>query len=567
VLTSDWFAIVPGLALGLFLALAFRAGAGSYTDGAFTGAALGVPLWGVWHVIVQPLLEGRAPQWSPAGMLALFPALVGWVIAGVSIGFLLHGLLVVAGRWFRPAPAPAVTQAEPTRIVVLGGGFAGVTTAQYLEQHFGPDPSVAFTLVSETNALLFTPMLAEVAGSSLEPTHISHPLRNALKRTRVIRGRVTAIDLERRHLKLEDEAGQPARELPFDHLVLAVGASSNYLGMVGVQTYALDFKTLGDAVRIRNHVIDMFEQADREPDAARRRALLTFVVAGGGFSGVELAGSLNDFARGMLAYYPRINPDELTVILVHSRDRILPELSDPLAAYALERMAARGVTFKLNARLADARPGVVVLKPAEELHAETLVWTAGTAPNHLIQTLPVERSRRGAVIVEPTMAVAGFPGVWALGDCAEVPNTHDGKPSPPTAQFALREAKTLAYNIFAEIRGRPLKPFSFEALGVLAVIGHQTACAELTIPFSGGKTMRFSGLFAWLLWRGVYLSKLPGLERQVRVLSDWIIELFFPRDIVQTVDLGSPEARAAVPDMIPGPLAVAVPAQKEVSLQ
>ncbi|NJM08414.1 FAD-dependent oxidoreductase [Candidatus Gracilibacteria bacterium] len=201
------------------------------------------------------------------------------------------------------------------------------------------------------------------------------------------------------------------------------------------------------------------------------------------------------------------------------------------------------MTFKLNTRVADARPGVVILKPDEELCTETLVWTAGTTPSPVLQALPFACNKRGAVIVEPTMAVPGYPGVWALGDCAEVPNAHDGQPSPPTAQFALREAKTLAHNIHASIKGGELKAFRFAALGVLAVIGHQTACAELTIPFSGGRTLRFSGLFAWLMWRGVYLSKLPGLERQVRVLSDWLIELFFPRDIVQTYETASAERR------------------------
>jgi NADH dehydrogenase len=315
--------------------------------------------------------------------------------------------------------------------------------------------------------------------------------------------------------------------------------------MQGVQEMAIDFKSLTDAIRIRNHVIDMFERADHAAAPEARQAMLTFVVAGGGFAGAELAGGLNDFARGMLAYYPNIRPEELRIILVHSRDRILPELSAPLAAYALERMAARGVTFKLNKRVADARPGVVVLQPAEEIRTETLAWTAGTTPNPLLATLPVERDQRGAVIVDGTLAVPGRPGLWAVGDCAAITDAVNGKPCPPTAQFALREAKTLAHNIRASVRGAPLKPFHFDALGVLCVVGHHTACAELNIPLTGGTSLRFSGLFAWLLWRGIYLSKLPGLERKVRVLSDWIIELFFPRDIVQTIDFSMPDERRA----------------------
>lgn len=334
-----------------------------------------------------------------------------------------------------------------------------------------------------------------------------------------------------------DVAPGAMRELAYDHLVLALGSVSNYLGMQNVQNLAFDFKSLRDAMRIRNHVIDMFERADYEPDLARRREMLTFVVAGGGFAGVELAGALNDFARGMLVDYPNLRAEDLRIILVHSRERILPELSASLAAYALERMTARGVTFKLNARLADAQPGVVVLNPAEEIRAQTLVWTAGTAPNPLLRELPVEHDRRGAVVVDGTLAIPGQSGLWAVGDCATITDAKTGNPCPPTAQFALREARTLAHNIHASLSGKPLKPFHFNALGALCVVGHHTACAELRVPFVRDKTVRFSGLLAWLMWRGIYLSKLPGLERKVRVLVDWVIELFFPRDIVQTIDL------------------------------
>jgi NADH dehydrogenase len=410
-------------------------------------------------------------------------------------------------------------------------------TAEELEERLAGDSSVSITLVSETNALLFTPMLAEVAGSSLEPSHISPPLRTSLSYTQVIRGSVTSIDLENR-MVVVDRTGHngSGHELKYDQLVLALGAVSNYLGMTNVERSAFNFKTLLDAIRIRNHVIEMFERADKESDPDICSRLLTFVVAGGGFAGVELAGALNDFAHSILADYRNLMKEDLQIVLVHSRDRILPELSEGLAHYALKKMAERGVEFRLNTRLVDAQPGKVFLSDGS-ISADTLIWTAGTTPNPLLKTLPLETDKRGAVIVDTTLAVCRRPGVWAIGDCAVVTDARTGKPCPPTAQFAIREAAVLARNIHASLEGRPVKPFHFDSLGALCVIGHQTACAEITVPFARSKCFRFSGLLAWGMWRGIYLMKLPGRERKLRVLTAWTLELFFPRDSVQTIDL------------------------------
>ena len=542
-MTSAVGAAALGTILGAAFTVTFRPSKNAYVDSLMVGASTGIPCWALYTLLLFPLVSGQYPQWEGEGMRAHFPALVGWVCYGGLLGLLVQGLSELAAQLLGPEPVPTSLQGvQKRRVVILGGGFAGMQTAAALEHELRGDPSVSITLVSETNALLFTPMLAEVAGSSLEGGHISTPLRTSLHFATFIRGRVTAIDLQKRcvTLDMESSAGmepEPAREVGFDHLVLALGAVSNYHGLVNVEKYAFNFKSLLDAIRIRNHVIEMFERADRESNEGARRAMLTFVIAGGGFAGVELAGALNDFARGILADYPSLRPEEVRVILVHSRERILPELSELLGAYARRSMEARGVEFKLGVRLLDARPGAVVLGDGE-IRAQTLVWTAGVAPNPLLATLPYERDKRGAVKVESTMAVAGANGIWAVGDCAALNDGKTGKPCPPTAQFAIREAATLARNLKSGLEGRPLRPFHFDSLGALCVVGHQTACAELTMPFAREKSLRFSGLLAWLMWRGIYLSKLPGLERKVRVLLDWTIELFFPKDIVQTIDLG-----------------------------
>ena len=543
--------ILFGVTVGIAYALSFGPVRGAYVDNLIAGAALGMPWWGLINIILVPLFHSSTPQWDVDQMRAQVPALVGWVVYGSVMGVLVQAFTDLLHGVLGPEPPPIDPATLPKKhIVILGGGFAGMQTATSLEDEFHTNPGVSFSLISETNALLFTPMLAEVAGSNLEPSHISTPLRSSLHRTQFTRASVASVDLQRRRVILKTDpidmtgadSAQPdpgeTHEIAYDHLVFALGSVSNYLGMADLEKYSFDFKSLLDAIRIRNHVIEMFEKADREADPIRRKALLTFVIAGGGFAGVELAGALNDFAHGILADYPRLPPADLSVILVHSHDTILPELSESLGRYALKRMAERGVIFRLKVRLLDAKPGKVILSDGE-LAAETLVWTAGVAPSPVVKALDLPKNKRGALTVDETLAIPGHDGLWALGDCAAVFDAKSKNAVPPTAQFALREAAVLAKNIRAQIEGRPLKPFHFNSLGSLCVIGHQTACAELTVPFSRNRAMQFSGLLAWAMWRFIYLAKLPGLEQKIRVLTDWTVELFFPPDIVQTIDLST----------------------------
>ena len=536
--STSGYDVAVGVVAGIIYAVSFCPARKAYADTVMATAALGVPLWGIASVLVTPVLSSGHMALGPDDFKRHFPALMEWVSFGTVFGIELQALSDFILWRFGPESNPTPPLEEPIRrILILGGGFGGMKTAECLESQLSDVSSVSISLVSETNALLFTPMLAEVAGSSLEPSHISTPLRSTLQRTHFIRASLTCIDLDRRKVFLDgSDLDHANRELDYDYLVLALGSVSSYLGIENVKTHAFHFKSLLDAIRIRNRVIEMFEKADREQNPERRKQLLTFVVAGGGFAGVELAGALNDFAHGILPDYRNLERKEVSVVLVHSRDRILPELSETLAHYALNRMAERSVRFRLGARLVDVQPGTVVLSDGQ-ISAETLIWTAGTAPNPLVRSINAAKNDRGALFVDKTLAIPDRPGVWALGDCAAVNDGKTGRPCPPTAQFALREAVTVAQNIRAVLRGLPIKSFHFDSLGSLCVIGHQTACAELTIPFARTRSLRFSGLFAWLMWRGVYLSKLPGFERKLRVLMAWTLDLFFPRDIIQTIEM------------------------------
>ncbi len=503
-----------------------------------TGSVLYALLWWIFGVLtLVPVLQGRGPAWTAKAAAAVLPNLVGHLVYGALVGISFYALVTLYLRRHpeSAAEAPSIQVEAPRRVVILGGGFGGVSAAQRLEQLFARDPGLEITLVSHSNYLLFTPMLAEVASSGLEPQHISAPVRAALPRARFRRAEVETIDTAARIVRVRTSVSAPAEILPYDHLVLALGAVPNFFGLPGMEEHAFSLKTLQDATRLRNHVITLLERADVESDPDERRRGLTFVVAGGGFAGTEMIAELFDLVHSVLRYYPNIQPQDLRFALVHSGTRILPEISEELAGYALRKLRARGIEFVLGTRVAGATPEAVLLAEGKQIPTRTLVWTAGNQPHPMLKTLPCERNKAGAVVAETTLRVTGLDGVWGIGDCAQIPDMNqEGKSCPPTAQHALRQGALVAENIAAALRGRPPRPFRFRTIGMLVALGHRTAVAEV-------RGLKFSGFLAWFMWRTVYLSKLPGLEKKVRVALDWTLDLFFPRDIVLTANVPTPK--------------------------
>ncbi len=528
-----------------------------------TGSVLYALLWWIFGVLtLVPVLQGRGPAWTAKAAAAVLPNLVGHLVYGALTGVSFYALvtLYLQRHPESAADAPRIRVDTPRRVVILGGGFGGVSAAQRLEQLFARDPGLEITLVSHSNYLLFTPMLAEVASSGLEPQHISAPVRAALPRARFRRAEVETIDTAARIVRVRTSVSAPAEMLPYDHLVLALGAVPNFFGLPGMEEHAFSLKTLQDATRLRNHVITLLERADVESDPDERRRGLTFVVAGGGFAGTEMIAELFDLVHSVLRYYPNIQPQDLRFALVHSGTRILPEISEELAGYALRKLRARGIEFVLGTRVAGATSEAVLLAEGKQIPTRTLVWTAGNQPHPMLKTLPCERNKAGAVVAEMTLRVTGLDGVWGIGDCAQIPDMNqEGKSCPPTAQHALRQGAVVAENIAAALHGRPPKPFRFRTIGMLVALGHRTAVAEV-------RGLKFSGFLAWFMWRTVYLSKLPGLEKKVRVALDWTLDLFFPRDIVLTANVPTPKlsqmmesappagpAPSIVQDRAPGP--------------
>lgn len=417
-----------------------------------------------------------------------------------------------------------MAKSRRTRILILGGGFAGVYTAMALEKRIGRDPDVEIGLVSRDNYLVFQPLLPEVISGGIGILDTLAPIRRLCPNTNLYVRAVEGIDLEKRVVTTSSGFRHRPYRLEYDHLVLALGSITDFGGQPGLREHALPFKYLGDALVLRNQIIHALEEADIEEDPQLRQALLTFVVAGGGFSGVEVVAQINDFVRKVAGSFRRIERGQIRVVLLAGA-RILPELPEDLAAFAHRVLQRHGVEIRLNTRLSGATADSALLPRGERIPTKTLVSTVPSASNPLLAALacPKDRDR---IIVNEYLEVPDYPGVWAIGDCARVPDRRTGQPCPPTAQHATRQAKCVASNILATLHGRPPQPFTFKALGKLGGLGHHSAVAEIL-------DLKLAGFPAWLLWRVIYLLKLPGLDRKLRVATDWFLDLLLKPDIVQ----------------------------------
>ncbi len=432
---------------------------------------------------------------------------------------------------------------DRTRVLILGGGFGGVWTAIHLDRAARREP-LDITLVSRNNYFLMTPFLFEAGSGVLDPRHVANPIRRFLRRTRFIEAEVSRVDLDARTVSIRHRPGGPWREVSYDVLVLALGGVT-HRGLIPGSENALAFKTLADAIFLRNHVIDLFERVGIEEDPHARRALLTFTVIGGGLVGVELIAELNQFVENLRRVYPGVAAEEISFHLFEAGPVIIPEMERDQADYASRSLAARGIQVFTGTRVESIGKDRLILEGGKALRSETIVLAAGIAPSPLTASLDLPKDRKGRVMVGADLRSSVRPEVWALGDCASVPDP-EGKPYPALAQHALRQARVLAGNILAARRGGTLRPFIYRSLGMLAALGHYRGVGRVL-------RLKLRGFPAWWVWRTYYLFQMPRLERKLRIILDWTIALFFHYDLVK-LDLfgeahptGSPRETAEAP--------------------
>ena len=415
------------------------------------------------------------------------------------------------------------------KILILGGGFAAVKCAKYLESDFGNDPNVEVTMVSEDNFWLFTPMLPQVASGMISTRNIIMPIRTICKRTVFYEGRVKNIDPYGKIVTLWGTGYKRSMSLEYDFLVIALGSETNFFGMSDVEKHAHTMKTLNDAVVLRNRVIDMLEQADNVVNPILRKSLLNFTIVGGGFAGIETAGELMDLLLDARKYYSTIRKEEMKVVVIEAGDTILRGFDKELSKFAQDKMIEHGIDIKLNTAVNSFDGSEIITKERGKedikhvINSKTMIWTAGVTPVNTIKR-SLFKTDHGKLVVNEYLELPDFPGVFAIGDCSQFVDPQTGTPLPPTAQVAESEGKIVAKNLSAIIKGDEKHKFEYMSRGQMAIIGKRTGIAK----FLG---MRLSGFLAWLVWRNVYLGKIPTFDKKVRVVIDWTIDLLFTRDI------------------------------------
>ncbi|HSA98580.1 MAG TPA: NAD(P)/FAD-dependent oxidoreductase [Candidatus Nitrosotenuis sp.] len=414
---------------------------------------------------------------------------------------------------------------ERKKILILGGGFAGISVLQQLQKIFGNSRNVKISLVNEDNFFLFTPMLPEIASGIIHPSDISIPLRMFCKNEKFYQAKVSSIDLKNSLVAITRTFDGKVKVLGYDYLVIALGSATNYFGNKKIEKNSFTVKTIQDAIAIKSHVIHMMEIADQEDDGAVQEKLMTFVVVGGGFAGVETIGELNDFVRESARhFYRNIDQKNIRMVLVSAKDGILPELDPDIAKKATESMQKSGVRIIPNTKAVDAGDEFVVLANGETIPCSTLIWTAGVTIDSVVSSLDCDHNA-GKVVVDGRLRIPKYKNVFVLGDCAAITDTKTGNLYPPTAQHALRESRVVSHNLRAAITGRGHdKEFNYESKGMMAVIGKRNGIASVF----GYKT---SGTIAWVIWKTYYLMMLPTFEKKCKVAIDWTVNLFFKRDI------------------------------------
>lgn len=415
--------------------------------------------------------------------------------------------------------------ATTPRIVILGGGFAGIAVASRLERRLRR-AEADVVLISRENFSLFTPMLPEVCSGAIETRHVVTPIRSQLPRTTFVLADVTGLDVREQTVSFTHTLTGQSETIAYDHVVLALGSRTSTFGLPGVAERSFALKTLEDAGVLRNRLMWLLELADSTEDTAARRRLLTITVVGGGFTGVETAGEIADLFHSVLRFYPHLAASDVEVVLVEAGAALLPGLPSRMGAYAGRALGARGVRIVTGDGVLRADEMGLLLHSGRRVETATIVWSAGIKPTPMLEATPLPKSKRGAVITGSDLRVGGFAGVWAAGDCAAIPNGSGGY-YPPTAQHAVREGPLLADNIVAVLRGKPMGLFRFSELGMMASLGAHKAVAQLP----GNRVM--TGFPAWFLWRTYYLLRLPGYDRKLRVAFDWTLDMLFPRDLAE----------------------------------